>query len=161
MANVTMIESGTTVTEYEPYKGQTLTISTVTPLPGIPVTSGGNYTDADGQQWICDEVDFARGVYVQRVGRINSYNGESIGSVYLSSTGDLNAGAIVLYVLPKPIEATVAADELLQYATLHTNYPNTIVINDSGADMEVKYVADTKLYIDNKFAELSTALLNQ
>ena len=27
-------------------------------LCGIPVTSGGNYTDANGQQWICDEVDF-------------------------------------------------------------------------------------------------------
>ncbi len=36
-------------------------------LRGIPVSSGGNYTDANGQQWICDEVDFARGVYVQRI----------------------------------------------------------------------------------------------
>ena len=36
-------------------------------LHGIPVTSGGNYTDANGQQWICDEIDFARGVYVRRV----------------------------------------------------------------------------------------------
>lgn len=35
-------------------------------LRGIPVSSGGNYTDANGQQWICDEVDFARGVYVRR-----------------------------------------------------------------------------------------------
>ena len=39
-------------------------------LHGIPVTSGGNYTDANGQQWICDEIDFARGVYVQRVKRV-------------------------------------------------------------------------------------------
>lgn len=45
---------------------QTLPISTPNGLPGIPVTSGGNYTDADGQQWICDEIDFARGKYVQR-----------------------------------------------------------------------------------------------
>lgn len=37
-------------------------------LSGIPVTSGGNYTDSDGQQWICDEIDLERGVYVQRVG---------------------------------------------------------------------------------------------
>ena len=36
-------------------------------LHGIPVTSGGNYTDANGQQWICDEIDFARGVYVTRI----------------------------------------------------------------------------------------------
>lgn len=36
-------------------------------LPGIPVTTGGNYTDENGQQYICDEIDFARGKYVQRV----------------------------------------------------------------------------------------------
>ena len=35
-------------------------------LRGIPVASGGNYTDANGQQWVSDEVDFARGVLVQR-----------------------------------------------------------------------------------------------
>ena len=47
-------------------QSQTLPISTPTGLHGIPVSSGGNYTDADGQQWVCDEVDFARGKYVQR-----------------------------------------------------------------------------------------------
>lgn len=54
--------------DYEPYHTpQTLTLSAPNGLPGIPVTSGGNYTDENGQQWICDEVDFGRGVYVQRV----------------------------------------------------------------------------------------------
>lgn len=48
-------------------KEQTLTLQTPTGLPGIPVTSGGNYTDQNGQQWICDEVDLERGVKVQRV----------------------------------------------------------------------------------------------
>ena len=48
-------------------KVQTLTYPTPNGLPGIPVDSGGNYTDVDGQQWICDEVDFGRGKYVQRV----------------------------------------------------------------------------------------------
>lgn len=33
---------------------------------GIPVTSGGNYTDENGQKWICDEIDFKRGVYIKR-----------------------------------------------------------------------------------------------
>lgn len=44
---------------------QTLAINRT--LPGIPVTTGGNYTDENGQQWICDEIDFERGVYVQRL----------------------------------------------------------------------------------------------
>lgn len=55
-------------TSYEPYKpAQKLIIPTPNGLPGIPVSSDGNYTDADGQQWVCDEVDFKKGVYVQRV----------------------------------------------------------------------------------------------
>ena len=45
---------------------QRMNIATPNGLPGIPVASDGNYTDANGQQWVCDEIDFARGVYVQR-----------------------------------------------------------------------------------------------
>lgn len=63
---------------YEPgRKGQTLTIPHT--LRGIPVASGGNYTDADGQQWVCDEVDLARGVYVQRVGEFEPTGAEAWG----------------------------------------------------------------------------------
>ena len=51
-----------------------MTIATPNGLPGIPVASGGNYTDANGQQWICDEKDYARGVYVQRVGLLDFSN---------------------------------------------------------------------------------------
>ena len=51
-------------------KSQTLTLQTPNALPGIPVTSGGNYTDENGQQWVCDEVDLARGVRVQRITKI-------------------------------------------------------------------------------------------
>ena len=53
--------------DYEPYREQLLTLPTPNGLPGIPVASGGNYTDQNGQQWICDEVDLERGVKVQRV----------------------------------------------------------------------------------------------
>ena len=45
-------------------------------LHGITVTAGGNYTDANGQQWICDEIDFDRGVYIQRVRKV-VYDGSS------------------------------------------------------------------------------------
>lgn len=53
---------------YTPYvEPQSLTLQTPNGLPGIPVSKDGNYTDADGQQWICDEIDLERGKYVQRV----------------------------------------------------------------------------------------------
>ena len=56
--------------QYEPYREQLLTLPTPNGLPGIPVPSGGNYTDQSGQQWVCDEVDLERGVRVQRVNRL-------------------------------------------------------------------------------------------
>lgn len=70
-----MLVSSDTAMDFVPYKPiQTLNatkpnglINTPNGLPGIPVSSGGNYIDESGQQWICDEIDFARGVYVQRV----------------------------------------------------------------------------------------------
>lgn len=61
------LELGTTATAWKPYHEQLLTLSTPGGLPGIPVDAGGTYTDADGQQWVCDGIDLVRGVYVQRV----------------------------------------------------------------------------------------------
>lgn len=64
-------------TTYSPYHEQLLTLSTPNGLPGIPVTSGGNYTDQNGQQWICDEIDLERGVKVQRVGKVTPLRASS------------------------------------------------------------------------------------
>lgn len=49
---------------------QSATFQTPSGLRGIPVASGGNYTDANGQQWICDTIEYdgAGARYVQRVG---------------------------------------------------------------------------------------------
>ena len=67
-----MFNTGPEPLLFELYKTpQTLTVSTPNGLPGIPVTSGGNYTDETGQQWVCDEVDFERGAYVQRVKKVS------------------------------------------------------------------------------------------
>ena len=64
------IELGSTATSYEPYKpAQTLIVPTQNGLPGIPVSSGGNYTDEKGQQWVCDEIDLANGERVQWIGK--------------------------------------------------------------------------------------------
>ena len=53
---------------YTPYvEPQSLTLQTPNGLPGVPVTKDGNYTDQNGQQWVCDEIDLERGKYVQRV----------------------------------------------------------------------------------------------
>lgn len=62
------VEEASEATSYEPYhEPQSMSVTTPNGLPGIPVSSRGNYTDENGQQWICDEIDFGRGVYVKRV----------------------------------------------------------------------------------------------
>lgn len=73
-------------TAYSPYREQLLTLPTPNGLPGIPVTSGGNYTDQNGQQWICDEVDLERGVKVQRVNVVDLSTCTITGSTNLVAT---------------------------------------------------------------------------
>lgn len=63
-----ILNVGTEPLPYEPYKpAQTLIVPTPNGLPGVPTIDNGNYTDASGRQWLCDEVDLKRGVYVQNV----------------------------------------------------------------------------------------------
>lgn len=62
------VEIGEEATEFEQHTSDLFELTTENGIPGIPVSSGGNYTDANGQQWVCDEVDLERGVYVKRIG---------------------------------------------------------------------------------------------
>lgn len=57
-------------------KVQSVTLNNIT-LNAIPVSSGGNYTEQSGQQWICDEVDLHRGVKVQRIYEVD-VDGENV-----------------------------------------------------------------------------------
>jgi len=211
-----------TIPSYERCNPQIITIPRT--LPGIPVASGGNYTDADGQQWICDEVDLARGVYIKRIGVVALTGGESwslnaqateagVNAYHFIKNGDLmlhsrgycthfkNGGGwseglsstintfwvandhvvvfktdgtqsladfknliraahdsgnpVTLYYESKsPIETPLSEAEIAAFRALHSNKPNTTILNDSGAHMAVSYVADTKTYIDNKIAAL-------
>ncbi len=76
-------------------KTQTLTLPTPNGLPGIPVTSGGNYTDPQGQQWVCDEIDLERGVKVQRIASFvinaKNANGISVTNMYTKVTAATSA----------------------------------------------------------------------
>lgn len=205
---------------YTPYvEPQSLTLQTPNGLPGIPVSKDGNYTDADGQQWICDEIDLERGKYVQRVKEVNPadyddwilddstepirfkvnripdtinerkrfevlsnrfvFNSENKVGVsfayadeiyfYLPSTVTtveqakqwfVDNPTTLMYMLGTPIEINLTPEEIAAYKALRTYGPTTVVSNDAGAEMEATYVADTKTYIDNKFAALNKAVLD-
>ena len=66
------LEEGDSFTGFEGYKtAQEIAIPYT--LHAVPVESGGTYTDANGQQWVADEIDFERGVHIQRVG-VQTFN---------------------------------------------------------------------------------------
>ena len=66
----------------------------------------------------------------------------------------------VLYELAEPIETPLTDEEIEAYKALYTYYPKTFIYNSDNADIEVEYVADTKNYIDNKFAALEAAIIS-
>lgn len=129
------LELGTTATAYSPYREQLLTLSTPNGLPGIPVTSGGNYTDPSGQQWVCDEVDLERGVRVQRVdkGAFDS----------TKALAEQNA------ILATPVETPLTPAELTAYKALTTYAPNTVVQAADGAGLKLDYQRDVNIVIKN------------
>ena len=217
-----MFNLGSTSLPYEPHVEQSLILQTPNGLPGIPVSSGGNYTDSTGQQWVCDEIDLERGKYVQRIGVETKSGGWTLKETpdipgrYLQhnitankykSNNDISLCNIALYSswgqpqpkkfsfvfidkriyiappkdmqitadelnailnnldypvaiagqLNTPIETDLTPEEIKAYKQLHTYYPTTVVTNNANADMQLDYVADTKLYIDKKIKELVTA----
>lgn len=81
-------------TAYSTYREQLLTLPTPNGLPGIPVPSGGNYTDQNGQQWVCDEVDLERGVRVQRV-KVKELSPDVKWTYYKLSSGNNNFQTLI------------------------------------------------------------------
>ena len=129
------MEIGTKSTAYSPYREQLFALPTPNGLPGIPVTSGGNYTDPAGQQWICDEVDFGKSVKVQRIDK---------GAFDATKTlAEQNA------TLATPIETPLTSDELAAYKALTTYAPNTVVQAADGAGLKLDYQRDVNIVIKN------------
>ena len=115
------VEIGEIATTYEPYKGQTITIETPNGLPGIPVTTGGNYVDADGQRWVCDEIDFAKGVYVKRIQK-DVFDGTESWSYYNSG----NNPCFTTTTQPATRNAAMSSH------FKHSNYPYTLSSEKTG-----------------------------
>ena len=142
------IEIGDTATDYEPYKGSTSTITSALPLCGIPVDSGGNYTDSNGQQWVCDTLVYnadGTGKIIKRTAKIDSYNGEEITTPYISTTGALTTGATVIYALAEPQEIALTAADVSALMQLRTYSGVTNISNSCNADMDVKYCTNKML----------------
>lgn len=120
-------------TAYSPYREQLLTLPTPTGLPGIPVTSGGNYTDPQGQQWVCDEVALERGVKVQRIDK-GAFDATK-------PLAEQNA------ILATPIETPLTPDEIAAYKALTAYGHDTVVQASDGAGVKLEYQRDVNIAI--------------
>lgn len=120
-------------TVYSPYREQLLTLPTPNGLPGIPVTSGGNYVDQSGQQWVCDEVDLERGVKVQRIDK-GAFDATK-------ALAEQNA------ILATPIETPLTPDEIAAYKALTAYGHDTVVQASDGAGVKLVYQRDVNIAI--------------
>lgn len=176
----------------------TATCTLLDELRGIPSTIGANFVDVDGRSWVCDEIDFARGVVIKRVGVVSGSqmtwyaNGSrwqctvkdprqdalasttyypimcNVAKFATNGAADTcrsgnqsNAGMMLVYVPQtydmstvevlyqcEPVEIRMTGDELQQARQLVSRKGAMVVTNDAGAGMHLRYVADTKRYID-------------
>lgn len=122
-------------TTYSPYHEQLITLPTPNGLPGIPVTSGGNYTDQNDQQWVCDEVDLERGVRVQRIDKAAFDSTKTL--------AEQNA------ILATHVETPLTPDELTAYKALTAYAPDTVVQASDGAGLKLGYQRDVNIVIKN------------
>ena len=114
---------GSEATPYEPYHEQNVTLPYT--LNAIPVSSGGNVT-IDGQQYIADYVDMAKGKLVRLVDSAKMDNTQSI-------VGKTD------WLLAVPVETILTDEEITAYKTLHTYTGITNISNDAEAWMQVGY----------------------
>lgn len=141
-------------------QSQQLSIPTTGGLPGVPVDSGGNWTDENGQQWVSDVLDLVVGTKTQYCGQIDSYNGEEITTPYISSTGALTAGAQVVYVLSEPIITSLDAETITAYKALQS-YTGTTNILVSDCGIEASVLAEPNQYIEDNIQSAITQSVTQ
>lgn len=81
------VQLGSTATSYEPYRPEVSA-----PIPALRSNHEGT---------VYDEFEVKTGKLTRKIGRIESYNGEDVGDDWVSSTGALDTGATVEYVLAR------------------------------------------------------------
>ena len=136
-------------------ESQTLTLQTPNALPGIPVTSGGNYTDENGQQWVCDEVDLARGVYLQRITKIKltssmnwTKSGNKVDRYFTYFDGTSATNVLCTHF------STSVGPEVVGGAMTNLNY----LIGFAYAEKDTTTVSDFKAFIDANEVYVWTSL---
>lgn len=136
---------GDTPLEFKPFQGtQQKQLQIPNPLRGIPVDSGGNYTDAEGQQWLCDYIDRERGKYVQNVGVYESKGNENwMISEIQNVSGSIRYDCDVSAKLPNK---NLCVNNYFKYAEPNAS-DGTWVLNE-GFKLNLRIVIDKTVFKD-------------
>ena len=217
-----MLNRGSTPLPWQPYAATSSALIALTDsLRGIPVTSGGNYTDESGQQWIADYIyrrqtdgkwmlwrncgsivydgsedeAWSQSPSVSYRFIINGSTSPALSAAIASSfkvstKGTTDVGKFVVndginsryfnsnqngleawktwladnpqtvvYQLATPTVEELPENVQTELNGLYTYNLHTDMWNNDGAYMDLKYVADTKTWINNKIAGISTAMI--
>lgn len=126
-----MICEGETTLPWEPYKNQSVTITSDRPIT----------------KW--DKLIKQNGIWgwMYQTAYIESYSGEEITGEWQSTTGELSTGASVQYkTSPEFVPLPQEQQEALN--ALHTNNPTTIVQNSIGTDVTLTYKTKRSLEVN-------------
>ena len=123
------LELGTTATAYEPYRGKT-------------------YTADFGETVYGGTLDWTTGILTKTHEYIASYQGESVGDEWISSTGSLSTGAEVLYRLDEPEVIQLSPQQVLAISGTNTVYCDT-------GDVTVTGYEDPRTTIANLSARIA------
>lgn len=96
-----------------------------------------------------------RSMYFTPKGNIADWNTEKVNNLL----NGIPSGVTVLGQLANYIETPLTPEEIAAFKALHTNEPTTTIINNAGITTKVKYITDTKKYIDSKFVALAKQLI--
>lgn len=124
---------GSELLPYESYREQSIAVETSGGLHGLPVSSGGNYVDTNGQEWLCDEIDFTQGKRIKRV---------NVEALDATKTLSEQSGFEM-----EPVEFPLSSEEIAAYKALTAYTPTTVVQAKNVAGIRLDYQRDVNLVI--------------
>ena len=126
-----MVELGTERTEYQPYKEQTVILTSDRPL-----TKWDRLEKLAGQ-W----------GWVYKSAEIETYTDESVPGEYFSTTGQLSTGAQVWYETTTETFVPLSESEQEAMNELYTFRPTTVLSNDCECEMTLTYKTKKSLEV--------------
>lgn len=127
----TTLEIGTEPLPFQPYKEQTVTLTSDRPLT----------------KWDKLEKRAGQWGWVYKSEEIESYTDESVPGEYFSTTGQLSTGAQVWYETAEETFVPLSESEQEQMNALHTFRPTTVLSNDCDCNMTLTYKTKKSLEV--------------